>query len=240
MELRKRKHLPTTPDEQPAPAVDENVCSICDATFSRSGTLAAHVRQMHDNKCSICDATFSRSDTLAAHVRAMHGRESIVCGRCSKTFSSHQKLRRHVETTHSKDTLYQCRICEKTYPRRDSLTYHQRHTHWETFGEEGDDIFIARQCTKCLDKGLIHHHVIWAMKHGRPFLDHQCLICLRSTSLCSRLGRHGHNLDEVPRSKAHQCSNCYRLFGQQKTLNRHRCDKVADNTKLPYNVVSYL
>jgi hypothetical protein len=83
------------------------------------------------------------------------------------------------------------------------------------------------------------------MKHGRPFVDHQCLICLRSTSLCSwGLGRHGHDVGETRRSKAHQCSKCYRLFGLQKTLNRHRCNLVVDDAdKYKYlltNVVSYL
>ncbi len=213
--LRKRKlpsPIPSTSDQQELPSED-------------------------DLTCRICQKTFSRSDNLATHIRAVHGKNKIRCVTCHKTFSSEQKLSRH-EETHSNEASHECALCSKIFSRADSLRYHESSAHREaTEEEEGDDVFIARQCRHCLTENFEHHNLIWFMRDGKPKREHQCLICLKSSQFCLTLTGHHkeHNLDEIPRSKCHQCQQCFRLFGHKKSKKRHRCEVVPENKHYTLN-----
>ena len=192
--------------------------------------------ELDDLDCPVCLKVYSREDTLLHHMESVHG-EAAKCSVCEKVLSSHQALLRH-SLTHTNDRSFKCKICPKTFKRADTRKYHEDHVHWEECGG-GKQIFISRQCRWCLDKGHSHHHLIFFMKSGKPYSQHQCLICLGSNAWC--LGDHKHNLDEIPRSKGYQCDKCYRLLTSQKTLAQHKCESVPKSREpTRHPIVSYL
>ena len=186
--------------------------------------------------------------------------ENFDCDTCSKRLSSQQALQRH-QVTHTNRKPHKCSLCPKAFKRIDSLQYHQRtqHTEFKTEKERGDKPFIARQCRTCLEENLTYHQLVWSMRHGEPRREHQCLLCLSITKYCRVHRRHerehrfeqpdvwkGMDLDQVAKSRGHQCQTCYKLLTCTKTLKRHRCVAVPEemqrsiSTAHGYPTVSYL
>ena len=194
-----------------------------------------------DLDCPVCQKRYSREDTLLSHVKDVHW-ETTTCDVCSKVLSSYQALLRHF-MTHTDIRPFSCTLCPKTFKRVDTLRYHERSVHRQERDEpeEGNDIFIARQCRICLEDypsiQSIHHHLVCCMRSGKPRMDHQCLVCLKSSSCCFKINKHleEHNFDEIPRSKAFQCGVCFRLLASQKTLNQHRCETIPKDLEFTTN-----
>lgn len=205
---------------------------------------------LDDLDCRIChkkgiQIRFSREDTLLAHIRSVHCGET-TCNICSKVMSSEQALQRH-QLTHTDDRPFFCALCSKSFKREDTLHHHERTVHRDERGipveylsQEGNDIFIAYQCRRCLDERINHHHLVWCMRYGKPYREHQCLICFKTTHYCRFCQRHHseHSLEEIPKSKGFQCDRCFKLVSSQKALNKHNstCEKIPE--KLQYKITS--
>ena len=113
-------------------------------------------------------------------------------------------------------------ICSKTFKLADSLKTHESTVH----SEAGEEIFVARQCSKCLSAHRLHHHLVCSRgKDGRVQSHHQCLVCLEVFLWCDTYWLHydKHSLEEVPKYKAFQWATCFKLYASKKTLEKHNC-----------------
>ena len=83
-------------------------CSICDTSFTQSGSLKTHTKTVHEGqkfKCSICDASFTQSGVLKRHIATVHeGQKSFKCWICDANFGRNYRLRLHVSTVHNYHT----------------------------------------------------------------------------------------------------------------------------------------
>ena len=103
-------------------------CSTCGKTFSRSGSLAVHMR-VHSGEwpyeCSTCGKAFSRSNNLAKHMRVHSGERPYECSTCGKAFSESGSLAVHMRV-HSGERPYKCSTCGKAFSTFGNLKKHVR------------------------------------------------------------------------------------------------------------------
>ena len=175
-----------------------------------------------DNICAHCKKRFSRADSLNDHIKAIHEKKTIRCAVCSKTLSSLQKLRRH-QLTHTDEKQHQCSHCMKSFKREDALTYHVNTIH--KINQNAKPLSIASKCEFCLRYECPRHHLISVIRCARPYVYHQCTVCLKITSNCELHWRHQHlehsDDDDVTYQMGHQCDTCQRVFTSFKALKRH-------------------
>ncbi|XP_028179096.1 zinc finger protein 613-like [Ostrinia furnacalis] len=143
-ELRKRQS-----EDQPLPRIKLNTrkgrrifkkptdCYQCGKHFETQDACLRHHREEHPRTsfyppsdrqiCEICGASLSRS-TVAMHLN-MHTRETLYsCDVCGRTFHSKGGLKRHM-VTHTGEKRYACRLCEKRFTQSGSLSLHYRTFH---------------------------------------------------------------------------------------------------------------
>ncbi|KAL0812111.1 hypothetical protein ABMA28_009491 [Loxostege sticticalis] len=143
-ELRKRQS-----EDQPLPRIKLNTrkgrrifkkptdCYQCGKHFETQDACLRHHLEEHPRTsfyppsdrqiCEICGASLSRS-TVAMHLN-MHTRETLYsCDVCGRTFHSKGGLKRHM-VTHTGEKRYACRLCEKRFTQSGSLSLHYRTFH---------------------------------------------------------------------------------------------------------------
>lgn len=88
-------------------------CKYCNAGFSRSDTLGAHIRQFHKEhvqtefRCSFCDRVFDKQNALTIHLKTHDKQRSSApikplfsCSICSMGFDLPKDLRAHTISAH--------------------------------------------------------------------------------------------------------------------------------------------
>ena len=191
--------------------------------------------------CSFCDKKYSRADSLNDHVRAIH-KKTIPCSICSMAFSSKQTLQRH-QLTHTSERPHHCLTCGSSFKRRDALTYHEQTVHCSQRSHDSTEpLTCLSRCEFCIKYECPRHHLISVIRHGKPYTNHQCTVCLKITTNCELHWSH-HHLDhsdsELPMETGHQCKNCMRIFSSCKALRRHTAGQchTLDTAEPLYNSV---
>lgn len=88
-------------------------CKFCNAGFSRSDTLGAHIRQFHKEhvqtefRCTICDRVFDKQNALTIHLKTHDKQRSSTsvkplfsCSICNMGFDLPKDLRAHTISAH--------------------------------------------------------------------------------------------------------------------------------------------
>ena len=125
-------------------------CKICGKKYKNQISLKNHEnRHSGQISCDKCDKRFTDSNGLKYHKKARHSdtnEKKFKCRNCEKSFRLSIQLDCHVKRMHDahfeRESLYECKLCEKKYKDLQSLRFHEnRHT-----GEK------PNSCDKCHKK----------------------------------------------------------------------------------------
>ncbi|CAG9864010.1 unnamed protein product [Phyllotreta striolata] len=112
---RQKQHEQKAVSLEKVPKQKNYPCKYCNAAFSRSDTLGAHMRQFHKEhivtefKCHHCDRIFEKQNSLTIHLKVHEKQKSLVqpvskplfsCSICSMGFDLPKDLRAHTISAH--------------------------------------------------------------------------------------------------------------------------------------------
>lgn len=124
----------------PADLHDQNICSICEKSFTRQDKLVRHLKEVHDVyklagqekarsfACPSCNETFSRKETMMRHFQTKHQKSLYTCSVCNKEFSRKDSLQRHMNEVHKEEKRFKCPDCPLTFSRKEILEDHLKKT----------------------------------------------------------------------------------------------------------------
>ncbi|XP_037094682.1 uncharacterized protein LOC119114754 [Pollicipes pollicipes] len=209
-------------------------CHVCNAPFTRSDSLALHVR-IHTNQstcgfterrrtrtgekpfpCELCGRSFRRRGTLARHRLTHTGENSFRCEICGKSFVSGGSLTLHTRT-HAGEKPFGCGVCGKAYSQRGSLRYHLR-TH------TGEKPFSCEICGRSF---IQRSHVTNHLRTHSGEKPVSCELCGRSFSQKADLISH---LRTHTGEKPFSCEVCGKSFRQSSGLRCHRRTHTAEES----------
>ena len=104
------------------------------------------------------------------------------CSVCNRPFSTHAVLRRHIRTVHSATcTLHACRMCGRSFNRKDNLLAHLAKSH-PGFREQMSELHAPKYmtwiCRQMLLYQLLEQFGLWNMdRHW------SCVNCIRLYSI---------------------------------------------------------
>jgi DNA-directed RNA polymerase subunit RPC12/RpoP len=157
-------------------------CSDCGKTFSRSSSLAVHMR-VHSGQrpyeCSTCTKAFSRSSDLARHMRVHSGERPHKCLTCGKAFSTSSHLATHM-LVHSGERPHKCETCGKAFSTSSHLAVHMR-------VHSGERPYECLTCGKTFAQSgdLAKHMRVHSRE--RPY---ECFACGKAFAQSSHLTKH--------------------------------------------------
>ena len=185
----------------PPDQFEEYTCEQCDYKSSDKYKLKYHVLIKHEGlsyDCDECQSKFSRSDTLAIHVRRNHGDEfnvSFICDLCGKNLETEKGMKSHsveqactkckfiscgtlvqmhMKTAHNPyfcDGYYNCDKCAFRTEKYAKMNFHARESHVKTF-------INCNQCTfKTNRKRNLKAHVNDQHNSSQPAMAQDCELC---------------------------------------------------------------
>lgn len=110
-------------------------CSFCGKTFTQSGNVRTHERNLHSGvvkefECQ-CGRVFTSYSSLYMHKRSVHEKkrddQTYPCSKCDKTFKLKVRLKEHIQTHH--EPRQPCEICGNMVPTGTAYRSHvKRHS----------------------------------------------------------------------------------------------------------------
>lgn len=129
--------------------ISQNICSMCDQSFTNRFSLSKHKIRMHKNKrnfkCQKCNVKFTGEKIFRNHLKKSECIKKQIqqyqCIVCSKIYARNAYLKRHLKQMHSsKSEYFACDVCNRSFNSKRSLLRHfQNRDHRTTF-----------QCEFCL------------------------------------------------------------------------------------------
>lgn len=114
-------------------------CTVCNESFKTNRAMQMHLRQSHNLRhpdrnmfdCCFCSKIFHLKKDYHQHLTEDHGQsvseryrfQLCACSDCGKMFYNSSALKTHVKAVHSKERLFQCDLCGKTFPTSECLYY---------------------------------------------------------------------------------------------------------------------
>jgi len=78
-------------------------CDQCDTKYTQSGSLATHIKSVHEGvkfKCEKCPVTATQRASLKIHVQAVHDKIRYYCNVCDYSSTQKSILNKHVKIKH--------------------------------------------------------------------------------------------------------------------------------------------
>ncbi|KAK2151964.1 hypothetical protein LSH36_344g02035 [Paralvinella palmiformis] len=198
----------------------QRICDICNKTFSCSGNLSKHVRNIHNNKerlpCEVCSATFASQQQLNRHVRLVHNDALFNC-HCNYQCGSRKELIKHQQEVHGTqvmDDCLQCEICGKAFLCEHNLKRHMKKEH--------DSVHCDQCKSSFMTEHLLEQHKQHV--HGKPRVG--CELCPKTYKTKQKLREH--ILSVHTAGMPFSCAKCGKRFNRQSSLSYHwqHCDGV--------------
>lgn len=92
-------------------------------------------------QCSICKKYLV--DSIHRHMKTVHSKiKKYPCTEqeCAKVFKRKDQLTAHINNVHKRIVLYTCRICSKSFRRKDSYDYHL-----QTYGDKANGCHLCHR-----------------------------------------------------------------------------------------------
>ncbi|CAK8690778.1 unnamed protein product [Clavelina lepadiformis] len=145
-------------------------CAECGKAFTTAGRLKTHMRchaPVKPFQCSVCERGFTRSCHLYRHI-ATHFRSSshitnnyifaYVCKVCDKPFALKSTLTEH-ELSHASERRFKCLDCDKAYKHPSALKSHRK-LHDETINRPNLKTFPCFYCDRIYNhNSSLHYHL---------------------------------------------------------------------------------
>lgn len=224
-------------------------CSRCGMTFQNSLAQDVHVRgntctpAFKPLRCPVCIRWFSSLEGLKRHLLSHSQKDSLTCQNCGCKCSNQAALEEHKRSAHSsnKDSesptvqsahvsqssssdAFCCQICQRSYPKLQSLKDHLRKVHRP---KHLNPVVTGRFESKELSKGLA------PQSQTKQF---QCHICSRIYQDIQSLKNHKRRVHRIlggglqpsrgnlqqSHSSPFQCQVCSRTYSDIRSLRNHR------------------
>lgn len=203
-------------------------CAVCGKIFKQKNALSQHMK-LHVFQCQICNKKFPTEKGLSSHLNT----HNYECSICNRLFSNNQLLLDHIQvhpvesnTTYvnygetlnnnniivkkedvvSKQNLYYCNNCEKTFKMKSQLDQHQKDKHYVPCTDCGKS-FINATAMKA------HYNSVHkSVKNEGNFV---CVIDKKKFATASALEMH-----RIAKHK-YYCSQHKKSFASEDALNAH-------------------
>ena len=224
----------------------EMTCSECRFTFSTSGNLMIHLRNIHSKNFQENQDTFDlNKSALSTDPKDVKlGIKKWACDICGYSPIRKSDLQAHIKKVHSKIKAFKCDFCEYASNQMRNIAIHKKAVHLKI----KDCI-----CTIC-DQAFSHSQTLNRHKrtqHG-DIKDYNCNLCDHGVSTRLMLEMHKvkvhgeennlnyfkcdiceyktyekskliiHNRVVHNKIKDYNCDICNKVFGHSQTLNRHK------------------
>lgn len=186
------------------------LCQFCQKTFTKETNLKAHLEASTKEStyyCKVCGEVFEQECVMNAHLERGHNasytnmfyeeasedpikitdneevksdKARFKCRHCDKTFTALSSVRQHA-SIHTGEKPYACKVCGKTFRKRNYLRVHFEHLHLNKRPHR------CRFCGKAFrDKSIMIGHE--SMHTGEK--EHVCHVCERRFCTKQNLNRH--------------------------------------------------
>ncbi|XP_060084066.1 zinc finger protein 300-like [Ylistrum balloti] len=177
---------------------DSNIkCPDCDFIAKDRKSLYAHNRRAHLNvatNCNICGKLYPSLFDMKRHRILIHNPPKYCCDICGKRYKVNTSLKLHVKSHEPNyvKPVYPCSSCDKSFANPSLLRTHTRRKH------EPESEF-EREVRE---------------------VKHFCYICHKTFSSKAALQEHTKIIHM--RIYDHQCDQCGKVFGYEKSLATHK------------------
>jgi hypothetical protein len=242
-------------------------CEQCDQVFTSVNELDLHrilshppitkpsklVKKPRHLQCSKCYTRFSCSENLEQHFKYLHGdnpmgkmlttdnyksKKVFQCLVCPKKFNTGSlDLINLISTQHTKQYLFKCNFCQKSYPSLIALNAHKQ--------IHSGQIWKCDICSaEFPKKRYLQRHKTYV--HSQTLLP--CNICKKKFKHQRSLSVHMIVIHE--KKKKYKCNLCDKAFSRQCYLNVHineshgalkfQCDTCASTYKTKYKLATHI
>ena len=104
-------------------------CERCDFQCERKSAMTEHIKRcqgIKDNKCPKCDFVAVTKKEIEYHVTSKHSAGKLECDICGKVLKNILTLQVHKRTLHGERKVVQCKYCQTTTHRKESMIQHER------------------------------------------------------------------------------------------------------------------
>ncbi|XP_055694872.1 zinc finger protein 41-like [Lutzomyia longipalpis] len=180
---QKEWHDPENPREK----TRNFMCDLCGKAFFSNAALQRHTSSHLGTKpfqCTLCPKAYNRNHRLKVHMMRHEGIKNHVCTVCGLRKTTLTELKTHMNI-HTKERVFSCKYCPKTFLKGASLTRHTKVVH------QGIKAFNCPHCERSFGKKETLKHHVMTHTGEKP---HGCNICgkrfIQPTALQTHMKTH--------------------------------------------------
>jgi len=185
----------------------------------------------YDYECKICQFNLYEPEKLEEHLKTYHPKEANTyrCGICQLQFNFLYELVFHKQVMHSKQEVFKCTECGKTFENEIFLKRHISNEHTQAKSHSvkienqefcsSNDLPQLKVEQECDDNEKTSEQSCSEQEKTSTRRGNICQFCGKSFSANNNRLKHIRNVHR--REKQYRCQICLRLFGSKSDLSEH-------------------